>query len=52
MVMRKYTCGEYRLEMRLLGLKKRLETETSLSEAERATIEAEIQRIEEEMERP
>lgn len=50
--MKRYTCGEYRLEMRLLGLKKRLETEASLSPAERAVIEAEVQRIEEEMEMP
>jgi hypothetical protein len=45
-----YTCSEYRLEMRLIGLKRRLETDTSLDETERATIEAEILKIEREME--
>ena len=42
----KYTCAEYRDEMRLLGLKRRLARE-QLSEAERARIEAEIEKLEE-----
>jgi hypothetical protein len=40
-----YTCNEYREEMILAGLKKRL-TQTGLSENERSDIEKEIRRIE------
>jgi hypothetical protein len=40
-----YTCNDYREEMRLLGLKKRL-NEANLSKAERQAIEAEITRLE------
>jgi len=40
-----YTCNEYREEMRLLGLKKRL-NEKNLSKTEKQTIEAEITRLE------
>ncbi|MBI5018046.1 MAG: hypothetical protein HZB55_21480 [Deltaproteobacteria bacterium] len=42
---RKYTCKEYGEEMRLLGLKRRLEQE-SLSEVERRRVEEEIARLE------
>jgi len=41
----KYTCNDYREEMRLLGLKKRL-GEGNLSKAEKQAIEAEISRLE------
>ena len=41
----KYTCDDYREEMRLLGLKKRL-GEENLSKAEKQAIEAEITRLE------
>jgi hypothetical protein len=40
-----YTCNEYREEMILAGLKKRL-TQAGLSENERSDIEQEIHRIE------
>jgi hypothetical protein len=40
-----YTCREYREEMILAGLKKRL-AQTGLSERERSEIEKEIHRIE------
>ena len=40
-----YTCNDYREEMRLLGLKKRL-SEENLSKAEKQTIEAEIAKLE------
>ena len=40
-----YTCSDYREEMRLLGLKKRL-NENNLSKAEKQTIEAEIVKLE------
>jgi hypothetical protein len=40
-----YTCDDYREEMRLLGLKKRL-GEKNLSKAEKQAIEAEITRLE------
>jgi hypothetical protein len=46
---RKYTCLEYREEMRLLGLKRRLDQE-DLSEQERAAIMEEIQKLEASME--
>jgi len=41
----KYTCNDYRAEMRLLGLKKQLH-EKKLSPAEKAEIHAEIIRLE------
>jgi hypothetical protein len=41
----KYTCDDYRAEMRLLGLKKQL-NELSLSKSEKQAIEAEIARLE------
>ena len=41
----KYTCNDYREEMRLLGLKKRL-NENNLSETEKQIIEAEIEKLE------
>lgn len=45
---RTYTCSDYRQEMRLLGLKRRLE-EAELSDEERARIEAEIRDLERQM---
>ena len=42
----KYTCNDYRAEMRLLGLKKQLHEE-NLSPARKAEIQAEIDRLEE-----
>jgi hypothetical protein len=41
----KYTCSDYRTEMRLLGLKKRLH-ENDLSKSEKQDLEAEIVRLE------
>lgn len=41
----KYTCSDYREEMRLIGLKKRLNEET-LSQLDKQTIEAEIAKLE------
>ena len=41
----KYTCNDYREEMRLLGLKKRL-NENKLIKAEKQAIEAEITKLE------
>ncbi len=46
---KRYTCAEYRQEMRLLGLQRRLAQE-SLSEAARAELLAEIRRLEEALE--
>jgi hypothetical protein len=43
-----YTCNDYREEMRLLGLKKRL-SEANLSESEKQAVEAEIVRLEKAM---
>ena len=43
-----YTCNDYREEMRLLGLKKRL-SEENLSESEKQAIKAEIVRLEKAM---
>ena len=40
----KYTCNDYREEMRLLGLKKRL-NENDLSPAEKRSLEAEISEL-------
>jgi len=42
---KKYTCSDYREEMRLIGLRKRL-SEAELSRAEKQLIEAEIARLE------
>jgi hypothetical protein len=42
----KYTCSDYREEMRLIGLRKRLH-ETDLSPSEKQLVEAEIARLEE-----
>ena len=42
---KKYTCSDYREEMRLVGLKKRL-SEAALSQPEKQIIEAEIARLE------
>ena len=44
----KYTCVDYRSEMKLLGLKKRLEEE-NLNEEEKTRIIEEIDELEEEM---
>ena len=44
----KYTCVDYRSEMKLLGLKRRLEEE-NLSEKERAQIVQEIKELEKKM---
>jgi len=41
----KYTCSDYREEMRLLGLKKQL-NEKNLSKSEKQAIEAEILKLE------
>ena len=41
----KYTCSDYREEMRLLGLKKQL-NEKNLSKSEKQTLEAEILKLE------
>jgi len=41
----KYTCSDYREEMRLIGLKKRLQEE-ALSQTEKQIIEAEINNLE------
>ena len=41
----KYTCSDYREEMRLIGLKKRLNEDT-LSPTEKQIIEAEINNLE------
>ena len=41
----KYTCNDYREEMRLLGMKKRL-NENDLSPAEKRTLEVEISKLE------
>jgi len=43
-----YTCADYRSEMKLLGLKKRLEEE-NLNEEERDQIVQEIKELEKEM---
>ena len=42
---KRYTCSDYREEMRLIGLKKRLHEET-LSQTEKQIIEAEINNLE------
>jgi hypothetical protein len=44
-----YTCSDYRQEMRLIGMKKRLQ-EGNLSEAEKQILEKEIMALESEME--
>lgn len=43
-----YTCRQYREEMILLGLRKRL-SDPELSERDRAAIESEIRRLEAQM---
>jgi hypothetical protein len=43
-----YTCSDYRLEMILLGLRRRLNEET-LSESEKQRLRKEIRKIESEM---
>jgi len=42
---KKYTCSDYREEMRIIGLKKRLNEET-LNQVEKQAIEAEIAKLE------
>jgi len=42
---KKYTCSDYREEMRLIGLKKRL-IEEKLSQSEKQIIEGEINKLE------
>lgn len=44
----KYTCNEYREEMILAGLQRRLQRE-DLSDAERKTLEGEIEELERKM---
>jgi hypothetical protein len=44
----KYTCEDYRQEMKLVALRKRLQQEY-LSKAEKARIVKEIEKLEEEM---
>jgi len=44
----KYTCGDYRQEMILLGLKRRLNDET-LEPEEKQTLQKDIRRLEEQM---
>ena len=46
---KKYTCSDYREEMRLIGLKKRL-NEATLSPKEKQIIEAEIAKLEKALE--
>jgi hypothetical protein len=43
--MKQYTCSDYREEMRLIGLKKRL-SEENLSRTEKQALEAEIAKLE------
>jgi hypothetical protein len=45
----KYTCNDYREEMRLIGLRRRLREETTLTEAEKEKLRSEIRRLEAEM---
>ena len=42
---KRYTCSDYREEMRLIGLKKRL-NEDDLNPTEKQLVEAEIDRLE------
>ena len=42
---KRYTCAEYREEMRLLAMRKRLE-QNDLTDSEKAAIREEVQRIE------
>ena len=44
----KYTCEDYRSEMRLMALRKRAEDE-DLSKEEKARLDEEIRRLEEDM---
>lgn len=43
-----YTCNDYRLEMRLIGLKIQL-VNANLTEAQKRQLEAEITKLEQEM---
>lgn len=43
-----YTCNEYRLEMRLLGMRRQLASDT-LSEQEREKLQSEIDQLEKEI---
>jgi len=43
-----YTCDDYRLEMRLLGIRQQLNN-TALSESEREKLEAEMNLLEKEL---
>lgn len=45
---RTYTCGDYRQEMILVGLRRRL-TDPGLSEEEKKALRGQIRRLEEEM---
>lgn len=45
----RYTCSDYREEMRLIGLRRRLREEAALTEAEKEKLRAEIRRLEAEM---
>jgi hypothetical protein len=47
--MANYTCNDYRQEMRLIGMKRRLKEE-NLSEAEKQELEKEIEALEAVME--
>jgi hypothetical protein len=46
--MKKYTCTDYRMEMTLLGLKRRL-AEPGLNENEKKQLQEQIQKLEAEM---
>lgn len=46
--MPRYTCNDYRQEMRLIGLKKQLQNE-NLSETQRQQVAVEIEKLEQEM---
>jgi hypothetical protein len=46
--MKRYTCNEYRQEMMLAGLRKRL-ADPNLSESEKKQLEQEIRQLEAEM---
>ncbi len=41
-----YTCQDYREEMQLLGHKKRLQQDASLDPAEKAALQAQIEKLE------
>jgi hypothetical protein len=44
-----YTCKDYRAEMQLLSLRRRLEQEESLNDYEKEVLKVQIDRIEKEM---